>query len=62
MTASDIKHAKDRMLKRALAATRKRHAHVLADKARTEFQNERRDEFQNDANAPSRKTPKSLEA
>lgn len=34
--------------KRALAATRKRHAHVLANKPETEFQNERADDFQNE--------------
>jgi hypothetical protein len=37
-----------RTQKRALAATRKRHAYVLADKERTEFQNERSGEFQNE--------------
>ena len=36
-----------RTQKRALAATRKRHAYVLADKERTEFQNETPDQFQN---------------
>ena len=36
-----------RTQKRALAATRKRHAYVLADKERTEFQNEAPDQFQN---------------
>jgi hypothetical protein len=36
-----------RTQKRALAATRKRHAYVLADKERTEFQNEAPDKFQN---------------
>jgi hypothetical protein len=37
--------------KRALAATRKRHAYVLADKARTEFQNDAPEQFQNENRA-----------
>jgi integrase len=37
-----------RTLKRALAATRKRHAHLLANAEGTEFQNEARKPFQNE--------------
>jgi hypothetical protein len=37
-----------RTMRRALAATRKRHAHRLANSARTEFQNEGETAFQND--------------
>ena len=33
---------------RALAATRKRHAHRLTNEGRTEFQNEARNAFQNE--------------
>ena len=36
-----------RTLKRALAATRKRHAHTLANAARTNIQNERQNHIQN---------------
>jgi hypothetical protein len=36
-----------RTQKRALAATRKRRAYVLGDKARTEFQNDAPEQFQN---------------
>ena len=36
-----------RTLKRALAATRKRHAHMLANAARTNIQNERQNHIQN---------------
>ena len=36
-----------RTLKRALAATRKRHAHALANAARTNIQNEPRNDIQN---------------
>jgi hypothetical protein len=40
-------------IERALAATRKRHAHRLANAQRTEFQNGQRNPFQNDAATPS---------
>jgi hypothetical protein len=36
-----------RTMRRALAATRKRHAHRLANSARTEFQNSEQNSFQN---------------
>jgi hypothetical protein len=44
--------------KRALAATRKRHAHVIANKVATEFQNGGENEFRME-NQPSTKTMKS---
>lgn len=44
--------------KRALAATRKRHAHIIANKPATEFQNEAQTDFRME-NAPSTKALKS---
>lgn len=48
--------------KRALAATRKRHAHVMADKERTEFRNDGRNEFRNGDSEPPTTAPKVLKA
>jgi len=39
-------------MKRALAATRKRHAHLLANEARTSIQNGWSNDVQNDASKP----------
>ena len=41
-----------RTMKRALAATRKRHAHLLANEARTDIQNDARNDIQNDDKKP----------
>ncbi|ARP97660.1 hypothetical protein CAK95_00150 [Pseudorhodoplanes sinuspersici] len=48
--------------KRALAATRKRHAHVMADKERTEFRNGGRNEFRNGDSTPTKNARKSLKS
>jgi hypothetical protein len=50
-----------RTMERALSATRKRHAHLLANAARTEFRNETRNHFRNEdrkRDDPSVKTMK----
>src|SRR5262249_5839342 len=41
-----------RTMDRALAATRKRHAHRLANAPGTQFRNEQRNRFRNDENGP----------
>jgi len=41
-----------RSMKRALAATRKRHAHLLANEARTDIQNGALNDVQNDPREP----------
>jgi hypothetical protein len=46
--------------KRALAATRKRHAHVIADKQRTEFRNGGRNAFRNENSAAPENSAKRL--
>jgi hypothetical protein len=48
-------HKSQQALKRALAATRKPHAHTLANAARTNIQNERQNHIQNAGPEKSKK-------
>ena len=49
-----------RTMERALSATRKRHAHLLANAAGTEFRNETRNQFRNEDSKPDDTTIKTM--
>ena len=59
-TASAYAGYAKRTMERALSATRKRHAHLLANAAGTEFRNETRNRFRNEASRRDDTTTKTM--